>query len=204
MKQSSMLMACMCLCVAMAARGQSVAVVDMEELVKSHPNTISDKKLLEQTLKDFRVENDELRQKLEAMQDDFEKIRKEAQDPALSEKARKTAEERAGKAREALIASDRTAREKMQSRQEQFNDMQMRMRKKTVGELREVIGKFAEEKKITLVLFAEATVYNEKSMNITDAILKQLNVQPAPRVTEEAAKPSPLKVKDAPAPATPK
>ncbi|MEI6209995.1 MAG: OmpH family outer membrane protein [bacterium] len=204
MKQSSMLMACVCLCVAMAARGQSVAVVDMEELVKSHPNTISDKKLLEQTLKDFRVENDDLRQKLEAMQEDFEKIRKEALDPALSEKARKTAEERAGKAREALIASDRTAREKMQSRQEQFNDMQMRMRKKTVGELREVIGKYAEDKKITLVLFAEATVYNEKSMNITDAILKQLNVQPAPRVTEEITKPIPVKVKDAPAPATPK
>ena len=88
MKRISIFAACICLCAVVAARAQSVAVVDMEELVRLHPDTASDKKLFDQTLKDFRAENDELRQRLEALQDDFEKIRKESQDPSLSDKAR--------------------------------------------------------------------------------------------------------------------
>lgn len=189
MNRISWLAVCVCACAAVAvhAQGVTVAVVDMEELVRLHPNTASDNKLLEETVKDFRAENDDLRQKLEAMQEDFEKIRRESIDPALSEKARKSAEERAGKAREALVAADRNAREKMQSRQEQLTEMHNRMVKKTVNELRTVIGKYADERKIQLVLPANQMVYNDKMLDITDAILKQMNVQRPPKESESAS-----------------
>jgi len=206
MKQIGIWTACACLCAAVVAHAQNVAVVDMEELIRQHPNTASDKKLLDSTVKDFRGDNDDLRQKLETLQENFEKIRKEAQDPALSDKARKAAEERAIKARDELLTADRTAREKMQSRQEQLSEMQSRMLKKTIGEIREVVGKYAEDKKIQLVLPAGQVVFSEKTLDITEAILKQLNI-PSPvkdgKVKDEAAKPALAPVKDA-APVTPK
>jgi outer membrane protein len=177
MKRIGLLAACVCLCAVAAARAQTVAVVDMEELVRLRPNTVSDKKLLDQTVKDYRAENEELRKKLEEHQADFEKVRKESQDPALSEKARKSAEERALKARDALIAADRTAREKAQSRQEDLSEMQTRMVKKTVSEIREVVTKYALEQKIQLVLPANQVVFNNPTFDITDAILKQMNIQ---------------------------
>ena len=95
MKRISLLAACVFICAALAARAQTVAVVDLEQLVRLHPNTAADDKLREQTRKDMREEYDELQQKLEALKLDFEKTRKETQDPTLSDKARKTAEERA-------------------------------------------------------------------------------------------------------------
>jgi outer membrane protein len=199
-----MLVASVGVCAVMAAHAQSVAVVDMEELFRLHPNTASDKKLLEQTVKDFRAENDELRQKLETVRDEFEKIRKEAQDPALSEKARKSAEERVARGGETLMMAKNAAQEKMQSRQDQLADMQARMQKKTIAELRELIGKYAEEKKIPLVLAAGQVMYNDKTIDITEAILKQFAVLPAPRATENSAKPAPAKGKDAGTPATTK
>ena len=180
MNKSNIVFTLVFLCAAAVARAQSIATVDMEELIRLHPDTASDKKLFDQTLKDFRGENDELRQKLEALQDDFEKIRKESQDPTLSDKARKAAEERASKARDSLIAADRTAREKMQARQEQLSDMQSRMIKKTFNEIREVVRKYAEGRKLPVVFSANQVVYCDKSLDITDAILKQMNItQPA-------------------------
>ena len=186
MNRINVVAAFVCLCAVAVARAQNMAIVDMEELVRLHPDTASDKKLFDQTLKDFRAENDELRQKLEGIQEDFEKIRKEAQDPALSDKARKTAEERAAKARDALIAADRTAREKVQSRQEQLSDMQNRMLKKTVSEIREVIGKYAQEHKLHVVLSGSQVVFSDKSLDITSAILKQMNIAQPPKEAEVA------------------
>jgi outer membrane protein len=194
--------AAVCAAAVLRAQGGAVAVVDLDELYRLHPSTASDNKLLEQTVKDFRAESDELRQKLETLQEDFEKVRKEADDPALSEKARKTAQERVAKTRDALVAANRAAGEKMQSRQEQVNDMRNRMLKKTLGELREVVGKYAEEHKIQVVLPANQTVFSDKAIDITDAILKQMNIQRPPKDKDESAKPVtslPVERKEAPA-----
>ncbi len=176
MKRISLLAACVFICAALAARAQTVAVVDLEQLVRLHPNTAADDKLREQTRKDMREEYDELQQKLEALKLDFEKTRKETQDPTLSDKARKTAEERAEKAYEAVLTANRNANEKMQLRQEQISEMNGRLLKKVIADLRDTIGKYAAEQKIQLVLPAAQAIYNEKALDITDAILKRMNV----------------------------
>lgn len=177
--------ACVGLALLGRAQNVSVAVVDLEELIRLHPNTASDKKLFEETIKDYRAEGQEMQRKLESLQEDFEKARKEMQDSSLSEKARKAAEEQAIKARDALAQADRTIREKMQSRQQQLDEMNMRMTRKTVGEIRAAVEKYAAEKKIQLVLpastgqvmSASQILYHDRAIDITDAILKQMNIQ---------------------------
>ena len=195
MQKSSIVMTCVALCAAAVVRAQSasVAVVDLEELVRLHPNTVSDKKLLEQTLKEYKAEGSEFQHKLETLQEEFEKARKEAADPALSEKARKSAEEQAAKARESFATADRKARETMQQRQQQLQEQEMRMLKRTTSEIREAVEKFAAEKKIQAVLPANQVVYYEKTLDITDAMMKRLNIQrPAKDESQpaEAAKPA--------------
>jgi Skp family chaperone for outer membrane proteins len=189
MKQIGILAACVCLCAVVAARAQNetVAVVDMEQLVRLHPNTASDDKLRDQTIQDLRDESQELQQKLEAMKLDYEKLRKDAQDPALSDKARKEAEGRADSARDALIAADRTASDKIQAQRDHYSEMNTRMLKKIIADLREVVGKYAAEKKIKLVLPAAQVVYNEPTLDITDAILKRMNIErPAKATTTDS------------------
>lgn len=161
-------------------RAQGVAMVDMEDLVRLHPNTAADKKLLEQTLKEYKAEGGELQQKLESLQDAYEKARKDAADPALSDKARKTAEDLAAKTREELAMADRKARDTMQMRQQSLNEQEMRMLKRTTSEIRGVIEKYAAENKLALVLPMNQVVYGEKSLDITDAILKRMHIQRPP------------------------
>ena len=207
MRKIGLLAACACLCVAMISRGQNVAVVDMEELIQLHPNTTSDLKLLDQTQKDYMAEIAEMKQKLEGLQEDFDKLRKEALDPALSDKARKSAEERAIKAREAAFMAERTANEKMKARKEQFDEMRGRMLNKTISELREIIGKYADEQKLQLVVAKSQVMYVPKSHDITDVILKQMSVQRPAKTAKEkddVATPAPAKNKDAAPTVTPK
>lgn len=187
------------MCLATVARAQGLAVVDMEELVRYHPNTASDKKLLDQTLKEYKSEGTDLQQKLESLQSAFEKARKDALDPALSDKARKTAEDQAAKARDELGAADRKARETMQLRQQQLNEQEMRMLKRTTAEIREAVEKYALENKIALVLPANQVVFGEKALDITDAIMKRLHIERPAKV--EAGKTGPAADVDVAAPA---
>jgi Skp family chaperone for outer membrane proteins len=162
---------------------QNIAVVNMEDLVTNHPNTISDKKLLAELVKEDKQKGDDLQRKLESMNDDFEKARREALDPALNDKARKTAEENVSRSRDALMKADHEAREKMQQLQQELSEQQTRMLKRTTAEIREVVAKHAAEKKITLVLPDNQAVYFDKTLDITDDIMKALNIH-RPEKTE--------------------
>ena len=187
--KTGLAMTWMVLCAAamLQAQSVSVAVVDLEDLVRLHPNTTADKKLLEQTLKEYKGEGDDLQRKLEALQEDFEKARKEAQDPALSEKARKVAEEAAGKKGGELSAANRQARDRMQTLQQQLSEQQVRMVKRTTSEIRSAVDKYATEHKILLVLPASAVLYQEKTLDITDAIMKRMNIQRPPPAADTGA-----------------
>ena len=180
------------------ARAQSVtvAVVDLEELVRLHPNTVSDKKLLEQTLKEYKAEGEDLQQKLEKLQEEFEKVRREAADPVLSDKARSVVEEQALKKREGLVMAERQARETMQMRQKQLSEQELRMLKRTTGEIREAVEKYAADNHVLLVLPATAVISRDKALDITDVIMKKLKiVRPLPDNEPAAGKDA---AKDAP------
>jgi Skp family chaperone for outer membrane proteins len=180
---------CLTLCAAALLRAQSVsvAVVDLEELIRLHPNTARDKKVLEQTLKDYKAEGEDLQRRIEALQEDFEKARKEAQDPALSDKARRVAEESAARKGEELSAASRQARDKMQLRQQMLSEQQMRMVRTTTEDIREAVGKYAAERKVLLVLPQAAVLYQDKALDITDAVMKRMNIQRPPPGAETGA-----------------
>lgn len=163
----------------MFAQGaDTIAVVDMEELVRRHPNTAEDKKSLDATLKQYEGERDTMRAKLDAMRVEYENVAKEADSPALSDAGRKKAENDAIKKRETLVEADRQFGEMMQLRRKQLSEQEMRMLKRTTGDLRDVIAKLAAQKKFTVVVSAATVAYADKSADITADVLRALGVDP--------------------------
>lgn len=192
--------------VAAGARGADagVAVVDMENLVRRHPNTAGDKKALDATLKQYEGERDTARARLETMKTEFESAAREADSPALSAAGRKTAEAEAVKKREALMEAERQFNEMMQLRRKQLSEQEMRMLKRTTSDLRDVIAKVAAQKKLSVVIGAATVAYAEKSADITADVLRALGVDPNAPLPDDDNAPAPASApKAAPRKATP-
>jgi Skp family chaperone for outer membrane proteins len=161
-----------------ADAGGGIAVVDMEDLVRRHPNTAADRKALDATLKQYEGERDTQRAKLDAMRVEYENVAREADSPALSASGRKKAEDDAFKKREALVEADRQFGEMMQLRRKQLSEQEMRMLKRTTSDLREVIAKIAAQRKLAVVIGAATVAYAEKNVDITADVLRALGVDP--------------------------
>lgn len=175
-----------CLASMAPAAEPSIAVVDMEELVRLHPNTASDKKLLERTLKEFNAEKESLKSRAEEARKAFESAVKAAQDPALADAARKGKEGEAMRCRETAIAAEREFNEKMRQMQNQLTEQEVRMLKRTSEEIDEVVSAYAKEKSLQLVLqlpgrkmaTASSVLYAVPSLDITPAIMKRMGIKP--------------------------
>ncbi len=168
-----------------AAHAATIAVVDMNDLVRLHKNTPQDKNTLEMKLKDFQKERDELRANLETMGMELEKAAKEVDNPVLSEKNRINAREAAMKLQRDLIAAERAAQEKMAGRQREMQEDETRFLRRTSEDIRQNIKAYAESKKIDIVIDMQALPYFNTSVEITDDILRLMGVDPKLRAKEE-------------------
>ena len=110
---------------------QKIAVVDLEKLIRLHPNTVEDKKTLEGTLKDFNKQKEQLQALAASTRKAFEEAAREATNPALSESARKKAETVALDKRQAALEAARGAEEKIRELQRELNKQEMKMLRRT-------------------------------------------------------------------------
>lgn len=194
-----LLLATVCLSGVVFGQAPTIAVVDLEELVSLHPNTAADKKLLEQTLKEFTAEKDELRERFEKARDAFEDAVKEVQNPALSEKAKRKAEDEALKRRTAALNAEREMSERVRTLQRQLTEQEVRMLKRTASEIEDAVAGYARARKIDLVLqlpgeklgAVSGVLYAAPPLNITTNIMTLLGIRPeaAEKPAAEAGKP---------------
>lgn len=189
------ILAATCLAGAATAQSTALAVVDLEELVRLHPNTTADKKLLEQTLKEYSGQKEQLQSRADAARKAFEAAVKEVQNPALSEKAKKRAEEEAMEKRSAALEAEREFSETVRSLQRQLTEQEIRMLKRTTGEIETAVAAYAKAKQIDLVLqlpgeklgAASGVMYSAPALNITTNIMTLMGIRPAPPKVDDAA-----------------
>ena len=175
-----------CLSGAVSGQAPAIAVVDLEELVRLHPNTASDKKLLEQTLKEFTAQKEQLQTRFDSARKAFEEAVREVQNPALSEKAKKKAEDEALTRRTAAVEAERELTETVRSLQRQLTDQEVRMLKRTTAEIEEAVAAYARTQKLALVLqlpgekigAVSGVLYAAPPMNITTNIMKLMGIRP--------------------------
>ena len=188
---------------------QKIAVVDLEKLIRLHPNTAEDKKTLEATLKDFNKQKEQLQALAASTRKAFEEAAREATNPALSESARKKAETVALDKRQAALEAARGAEEKIRELQRELNKQEMKMLRRTSDIIERAIAAYAKGNGFDLVLqlpsrlsAGTGVIYSKPEMDITVDVMKLLGIEePADEEGEDAPEADSPKAKEkSPAP----
>lgn len=168
-----------------------IVVVDMSRVMKAYSETKAAEALLEKQIEEFEAEQKDMLAERDKVRKEFESARESAKDKALSDKERENKMDVAEQKLNVLRESEMKIRDRMAQRQKEINDQKVRMQRRIVGKLREVIGKHAVDKGYAMVLDAtglsisgvESVVYSRENMDITEEVLKVINTG-APEKTE--------------------
>ncbi len=173
---------------ALSASAQ-VVFVDMANLVQRHPRTATDKVELEKRFREMETEVEGLRTDLDKMNAEFETAVQEAQNPALSAKAKKTAEDTAKDKRERLVERDRQASSRINFLRTELSKQEEGYLNRTTSDIRGVIEIVAKKKGYKTVLPKTVAVYMEPGLDITAEIAKEMGLpDEVPVATPAAAK----------------
>ena len=183
MRKTGMMLAAV-LAATMVMAQEKTAVVNMVDLVRFHPSRERDRKLMQDTEKEFQSKLDKQRDRFEQLRDDYEKAVKEARNPALNDKARAEAEDKAMKHRDVLAEADRDLRQEMQKLQRELGDLDTRLLRQVTGDIREILSKYAQETKYGIILDGTTMAYFDPKLDVTDDVLKRMGVDP--KVRKEA------------------
>ncbi len=169
---------------AAAPHAPKIAVIDLEKLIRLHPNTKEDKKKLEATLKDYTKQKEQLQAVAASTRKAFEAAVREVANPALSETAKQKAEAAALEKRQAALEADRNAAEKIRELQRELNKQELKMLKRTSDVIEREIAAYARDNGIDLVLqlpsklsAGSGVAYSAPDMDITGEIMKRLGIE---------------------------
>ncbi len=183
MKCASLILAA-CMAATLVTAQEKTAVVNMVDLVRFHPSRERDRKLMQDTEKEFQTKLDKQRDRFEQLRDDYEKAVKDARNPALNDKAKSEAEDKAMKHRDVLAEADRDLRQEMQKLQRELSELDTRLLRQVTGDIRDVLSKYAQESKFTIILDGTTMAYFDPKLEVTDDVLKRMGVDP--KVRKEA------------------
>lgn len=158
-----------------------VGTVNMIHLVELHPTHESNKTLVKSSNDDYKAKLDEKQDALKALLDEARKTYDDMQNPMLSASAKAEAQkkldgmqQKINVARQDLIRSEQSYRETM-------NDLETRLLKMETSDIRAKISAYAKEKGLDLVIDSTMAAYANDSLDVTDDILRAMNVDPAKR-----------------------
>jgi outer membrane protein len=169
--------------VAAMAAELKIATVDADRLLKGFHKTELMDVHLEDQAKDFTSEGEKMLAQHRRMKKEFEALRAEARNSALSEEAR---DKRLQSAEDKLLdvmEYESRIRETALSRRQQLEDERRQMRRKLTDEIRDVVREFARNKGYTLVLDSSPgagggfppALYADGTLDITAEVEKLLN-----------------------------
>ncbi len=158
-----------------------IAIVDMADLLRLHPQYESDGRLLKETDRDYQDRLEKMQDDLKAIGEDGKKATEELQNPLLSAKAKLEAQRKVESLQQRFIAGQQELRMKAAEFQGQLEDMNARLLRTRSGEIREKIAVWAEEQGYDMVLDRSLIAYSKPEFDVTDEILKLYGVDPAKR-----------------------
>jgi len=134
------------------AAEQKIAVVDMNKLLRGHPETTTAETVLEAQVAEIEQEKEALMEKLGKLRDEVDAVMKQAQNRALSEAGRDALKSEAEEKYQDLRKMDFEAKKTLDSRKKDLSEQKLMMHKRIVGEIAEVIKEYAEKKGYAFVL----------------------------------------------------
>lgn len=140
--------------------GGKIGIVDMSKVLDACPDTEANRLIIESKVKEMEEEHNGMLDRITAQRSEFDAIRKEAGNKALSESARSEKIEKAEEKLTILRQLEKDLQETVNTRRREIGEQRMRMHRRTVEKLRDVIGKYAEKNGFSLVLDSSALGMN--------------------------------------------
>lgn len=205
------LLGALCAAQTVCAVEEGIVTVDMDKLFNKYYKTgLADSQLKEQA-DEFNEERRELVEKYDGMQADFQSLREEAQNTALSEEVRNKKRDEAEDLLLEVREQEQKIRRMEQQRRKQLEEQQQRMRKRIVDEINEVITKYAKEQNYLAVIDSSGqslngvsvVLYSSGKLDITEEVLLLLNKsaeklqEKAPDSAESSEATEPAEIEDA-------
>ena len=178
-KMKKLLIALCVASVSVAALAIKVATVDMVILVKNHPAYDTNKTLLLNTEKDLRKKLEDLNKELAAIQEEGKKHAETLRNPMSSKKAKDDAEMALREIESRYMQQQQKVRAEMMRSQQELAQLEAGLLKAQSDDLKKRISKFADKNDYDLVIDSSAALYSKDSFNVTDAVLKEMGVDPA-------------------------
>ena len=155
-----------------------LGTVDMMLLVKNHPNYDSNKTLLTSTDKDYQKKLEGIKSEGDKLQDEGKKLMDQMRNPMLTAKAKADIEKQLGDIQQKLIGIEQRYRSEAVRCRQDLQDLETRLLKTTTDDLRKRIAKYAAANGYDLIFDSNAAAYATKTLDVTDAMLKDLGVDP--------------------------
>ena len=155
-----------------------LGTVDLMALIRNHPNYESNKALLASTDKDYQKKVEAIKAEGEALQTEGKKLAEQFRNPMLAAKAKADAEKQLMEIQQKLLGIEQRYRAEVSRCRQDLQDLEGRLLKATTEDLRKRLAKFAEAAGYDLVIDKTAAPFAKPSFDVTDAMLKELGVDP--------------------------
>jgi Skp family chaperone for outer membrane proteins len=171
-----------------------VAVVSAGRILKEYHRTKQADQVIQDKAEEYSGEQEKLLAEYRKIKRDFELLRAESQNKALSEAARDKKREEAEDKLSEVLDYENMVRENTAARRKELEAEGQKQHKRLVGEIQEAVRAVAQKKGATLVLDSTglvasgfpAVLYHEPEMDLTTEVLEMLNAaKPAAKGTAE-------------------
>lgn len=176
--KKSIAIAAAVLCAASAFGEIKIGVVDMMTLVRNHRSYDTNKKMLQDSEKDYQKELDALKSELDALQDEGRHVADQMKNPMISQSQKEKVEKELIDIQNKFVAGQQKLRGKAMESQQKLQEFEGRLLKATTDDIRSVVTKFAEDNGYDLIVESTMTAFAKKSFDVTDSILNAMGVDP--------------------------
>ena len=172
-----------CMSYVAGAADLKIAVVDTARILKDYYKTELAEAHIQRQLEDFSAERDKLMAQHKKLKQEFEMLRTESQNKALTEEAREKKKELAEDKLTAVIDFENTIRDKAASRKKELEGEGRKIQGELGKSIKAAITACSQKGGYMLVLAdggllgngLESVLYADPQMDITDDVLKILN-----------------------------
>lgn len=163
---------------ATAGAGMKFGTVDLMLLVRNHPDYERNKSFLSDKDKDGQKKLAAIKKEGEDLQAEGRKLAEQFRNPMLADKAKVSLEKQLMDIQQQLMKIEQNYRAEALRIRQEIQEDEGRLLKATTDDLRKRISRFAADKGYDIILDKNAAPYSRESLEVTDALLKEMGVEP--------------------------
>lgn len=171
------------ICCTNAQASLSVATVDLETVIRSHPKTENNKKTLLATQKEYEEQRDAVKDRIDVLKEKFTKASEEANNEALNNKAREVHRAVAREVLAELRDAEDELRELVSRLQRSLSETELLLFEGTMKDVNNKLKELVAEKNLSLVIDKSAgrpgapvpvVLWSDPALDLTEELILKL------------------------------